>query len=559
MLIESRKKTVQLNHRVYKDIIDNTVDKVEQNLSNLNNLNIFPVPDGDTGTNILLTLRSGQAAINKHRSESVGELSEVFSKALLFNSKGNSGVILSQYFRGFHSRIGDHDIITAETLFDCFNTAYKEAYGSLSNPQEGTIITVMRATADFRNSNDTSLKTLYEISCQTVINSMSQMDMLKEAGVIDSGAYAFLFFIESIYYHLSNDDDKTKHAIIQKWKSVIEKYTPEYSLQFRNWKNQIENSPSKQEVILHDQLHFRYCTEFLLSSDNTNLDLRSELDSMGDSLLIAHEGNDYKIHIHTNEAEKAITRISKLGKVYQIKIDDMAIQHDHFFHSPDESSQTEKLKKSSLLSIAYSESFSEIMLSLGADQTIVPKVLGKPSLEEILSSLSSLPAQDVIFLINDESMFSYAKEICNLSFKTVHLVQTKSIPEGISAILSYQGNESLKENLLCMEEAVQQVKSVKIFRDNDINYDTETGKEQFVAHYQNEVISSDRSHSSVLTDCINQLIQESISLITIYFGDCHSTEDIEQLKINITDNYKNIELEFIPGDHPTYHYVLSAE
>ncbi|MDH5682392.1 MAG: DAK2 domain-containing protein, partial [Spirochaetota bacterium] len=458
-------------------------------------------------------------------------------------------------------------------LSECFSQGYLEAINSLSNPQEGTILTVMRACHEFyhsqsetyANSNDftvTSLAKLYETSCQTLIDSRDKLELLKEAGVIDSGAYAFLFFIESLYFILSDENDLQKRETIFNCQRKLKPYTSQDAKRFQDYRNKLSNQLiNSDKPDLWDQDSFRYCTEFIVSSKSEYSELQVVLGKMGDSLLIAKAENCYKVHIHTNIPDSVLQIVQKEGRVSHVKIDDMSQQHQHFLMSPEKPRNFDELdlEKVSLVSLALSQGFADVMTSLGVHHTIIPEDYNKPGLTDILSAFSGTKHTNIIALPNNTDLIPLFQAMADLSSKNVKVISSKSIPQGISAILNFRPDENLNENIRRMSTAFSKIKSFSITHaQNLVNKDNST-----INHYlgldEDGVILTNPCHKKLLRESIDRLLEDTASLITIYYGTTHSDIDIQSLRQSLEKEYNLMEIEFIASQHPDLLYVLSVE
>ena len=299
-----------LNSLKYIEIINNTTRKIEKNEIKLNNLNVFPVADGDTGTNVLLTLLDGKKVINNIPSNSLKEITSNYARRLLLGSRGSSGVMLAQFFRGFDEGVKNStDVLSVQDLLQCFKCGYKYTYSSVNKPQEGTILTVMRTVCeqDYSNLNsvtmDIVIKKMYTAACKSLIDGINTLAILKETGVVDSGGYAFLLFIEELYISLSTEPIDEKISCIKYWQDKIAPFTPEYSSKFKRWKDDLSGHKYKDSADVHkvETLEYNFCTEFFMES-NTDVDtVKKQLQKYGDYITVAQVDRNYKIHIHTNE------------------------------------------------------------------------------------------------------------------------------------------------------------------------------------------------------------------------------------------------------------------
>ncbi len=560
-----------LNSLKYIEIINNTTRKIEKNEIKLNNLNVFPVADGDTGTNVLLTLLDGKKVINNIPSHSLKEITSNYARRLLLGSRGNSGVMLAQFFRGFDEGVKNStDVLSVQDLLQCFKCGYKYTYSSVNNPQEGTILTVMRTVCeqDYSNLNsvtmDIVIKKMYTAACKSLIDGINILAILKETGVVDSGGYAFLLFIEELYISLSTEPIDKKISCIKYWQDKIAPFTPEYSSKFKRWKDDLSGHKYKDSADVHkvETLEYNFCTEFFMES-NTDVDtVKKQLQKYGDYITVAQVDRNYKIHIHTNEPGKIFNNFEARGTVSQVKIDNMYFQHYNFFN-PDKRNGTrqEQEKVTGILSLVSGEGLANVMYSLGADRVMVLSDTGLPALEELITGICGINANNVVILPNDENIFPIVEKASRLSYKNNLIVKSKFIPEGIEAILSFNPELGLQENAGAMSKALNNVISCQVVGPGRIKTAADDSK-----LYKFEGISStgtilSRSNSAdgALIELINNLINNKISIVAVYYGKKVKEDELTRIRAQLIGKYSNVEIEFIDGRQSVPCYIVSLE
>lgn len=560
-----------INSLKYIEIINSTTRKIEQNKNKLNNLNVFPVADGDTGTNVLLTLLDGKKYINNFSALSLKEVTSNYARRLLMGSRGNSGVMLAQFFRGFDKGVKNNtEVLSVQDLLHCFKSGYKYTYGSISNPQEGTILTVMRTMCeqDFSNLNpvtmDIVIKKMYADACKSLIDGINFLAILKETGVVDSGGYAFLLFIEELYISLSTEPINEKISYIKYWQDKIAPFTPEYSSKFKRWKDDLSGHKYKDSADVHkvETLEYNYCTEFFMESSTDAGTVKKQLQKYGNYATVAQEDRNYKIHIHTNEPGKILNNFEALGTVSQVKIDNMYLQHNNFF-SPDKRKGTHQgqEKITGILSIVSGEGLANVMYSLGADMVIVKSDTESPALEELITGICGIDANNVIILPNDENIYPEVEKASKLSYKNSLIVKSKFIPEGIEAILSFNPEKGLQENAGVMSRALDNVISGRVAgpgpvktADNDIKSHKFAGISS-----SGNILSSGDSADGALIELIHCLIHNKISIVTIYYGKKVKEDELTRLRARLIGKYNNVEIEFIDGKQLVPYFIVSLE
>lgn len=550
----------------FKIIINNTIRKIEENEENLNTLNVFPIPDGDTGSNVLLTFMGGKRYLEKTDSKSLKELASVFSKGLVLSSRGNSGTILSQYFRGFASEIKENkkSPLSTTELISCMKSAYKYAYASISDPQEGTILSVMNCISKLPEDNIFDLtKQLYTISCESLIHGINQLDILKETGIIDSGGYAFLHFIEELYSVLSPETEEQKRAYITVWKSNIIQYTPANSVKYNQWKNNIIDAIDKNDgTKKYNMLDYTFCTEFFLTPSKMlpKAGLTDDLDAHGNSIVLFKDVDTYKVHIHTNVPEKIIRLCEQFGEISNVKIDNMHFQHQHYLqsgekHSP--TSDTKEDKETGIISVASSEGLAEVMYSLGIDKVVI----ATPTLTELISQICSIQAKSIIIMPSSKKQYTVINEAIKIIYKNCSIIKSQSVPEVLSALIQYEPDKAIEDNLLGMEKALSQIKYAEVIDTTRLeNIPENIRPYEFVGANDKHLLSYGNSKSGIVKEIIEKLIDDDISLITMYCGKNVSQDEITHIKNTLSTLYENdIAIEFIDTKQPESYFIISLE
>jgi uncharacterized protein len=554
----------------YKVIINNTIRKIEDNEENLNTLNVFPIPDGDTGSNVLLTFIGGKKYIENPTNGTLKELVSTFSKGLVLSSRGNSGTILSQYFRGFASEIKedkDPPLSTTE-LINCLKSAYKYAYASISEPQEGTILSVMNSIFKLPEDNIVDLtKQLYTISCEELIKGIDRLDILRETGVVDSGGYAFLFFIEELYLALSPEPLSQKTDYIAEWSKKISQYTPANSVKYNQWKNNIIDSIDKNSGTgEYNMLDYTFCTEFFLnpSKDIDKSKLSNNLNKHGNSILLFEDGKRYKIHIHTNVPEKIMRLCERFGEISSVKIDNMYFQHQHYLQLTEkqsaytlDSERNIENKETGTISVASSEGLAEVMYSLGIDKVVI----ATPTLTELISQICSIQAKSIIILPSSKKQYPVINEAVKLIYKHCSIIRSSSVPEVLSALIHYEPEETIEDNLNEMEKGLSQIKYAEIIDTNRLTHIPKHIKPyEFAGVNGKQLLSYGNSRSDIVKEITEKLIDDDISLITMYCGKNVSQDEVTHIKNTLESIYKDdIAIELIDTKQPESYFIVSLE
>ena len=586
----------------------------------VDNLNVFPVPDGDTGTNMCFALKSVVDELSKIKDiekVTVGEISKVIARGSLMGARGNSGVILSQFFYGLSSEINSTEKISVSEFAQALHQGSVHAYKSVSNPVEGTILTVMKEMAQtaLENKNTiTSITSLFEkilIKGKDVLNKTPDMlPVLKEAGVVDAGGCGFVFIIEGMLRYLKGKslEEKTlaeSHIpiLISIWEKILnltKKETSEDSelvlqtkILRKSLKERVKNMmggislssinlPLNLLVKTLKKFHFnnikglnsignkmvkvwkekpkeRYCLGFILKDKNLSKDVLSEkLKDIGSSIIIAGTDNLLKVHIHTNEPDKIIRAVSLLGEVSKIKIDDMYEQQQKFLSDTQAGSQDRNI---GTVVVASGKGWKEVFKSSGASYIIDGGKTMNPSVKELLKAIEKINYSNIILLPNNNNVLLSAEQAVKLTSKNVEIIQSKTMPEGISSLLSFNPEYSLEENKKQMEKILSVVSTGMVAKATRSvkNKELEVKKGDFIGLVKKEIITKGKDYQLVALDIINDLVKEDIKLITIYWGKDTNKNAAKSLYQEVQNKFPDIEVELYYGGQFYYYYIISVE
>ena len=534
-----------------RKILSGVYFNLDNHKQELNSLNVFPVPDGDTGTNMSLTLKSAYNNLKSIDSDDLGEIIKAFSNGSLMGARGNSGVITSQILRGVSQGVADNKSIDVIVLKDIMASACKVAYNAVMQPTEGTILTVIRGAAEFAEENYQNYTDVKEFFKDITAEASRVLDttpdllpVLKQAGVVDAGGRGLVVMMEGAlnYNNLSNYDEK----------EVVVVKAPDHNHQ--------------SEV--SGDIKFGYCTEFLIESKNGDyLQFRNTISSLGDCLIVVGGEGLIKTHIHTNNPGKVLEEALKLGQLKDIKIDNMRIQHSHVvmgheadvyldpYNDPDET------KKYGFVSISTGDGFEKIFEELGVDQIISGGQTMNPSTETILDAVKKINATDIFILPNNGNIILAAEQAKELSEKNLHILKTKTVPQGVVAMLSFDEDQNVEENFEEMTEALESVKTAQVtFSVRDTEMDgLKIKKNDFIGIEGGKILSTGKKLNKTTLDLLDKVIDEDASLVTVYYGSDVEDKIINELERKLQRIYKDIDVEFIRGGQPLYHYIISVE
>jgi len=526
----------------------------------INALNVFPVPDGDTGTNMSMTLQSALDGSLDYEGESIGELSEIVAYKALMGARGNSGVILSQILRGIARGLRKKKAITPGELSKAFQYGVVYAYKSVSKPVEGTILTVaremaraIRAASRKGENFYSSMEAAIVSGKKTLAKTTEMLPALKEAGVVDAGGLGLLVFLEGCLFSLK----KSLNELIS--------YKEESSIALKDQPESLNlNSP---ELF---NLDYPYCTEVIIRSSRGNFSgLKEMLETLGDSLLIAADHNLAKVHVHTAAPGLVLQTALDFGSLHDIKIENMIDQHHRAY------SAGKPLEKSVLLpgaldhqtgevgiiSVSFGEGFREIFLSLGAEEIVFGGQTMNPNVEDLLTAVEKLPREAAIILPNNKNIIMVAQQVKTLSAKKVEVLETRSLPEGLAALIAYNPSASLDENLQAMLVGINRVNTgllTHATRGTVVNgKPIETG--HFLGLAGEEIVSAGDDLMQVSLDLAAKLTADKDDLLTIFYGQGVSRQDASKLAATIGERHPAIEVELQYGGQPLYYYIFSVE
>ncbi len=529
-----------------KDMIISGANNLENNKALVNSLNVFPVPDGDTGTNMSLTMNSAVKEINKCKDLDVSLVADSAATGSLMGARGNSGVILSQIFRGFAKGLKNvkeiDSLALANALMEGSNTAYK----AVMKPTEGTILTVIRECAEFgikiakSTPNITNfLEKVIDKANETLNKTPEMLPILKQAGVVDAGGKGLIFILKGMHQRLVTGE------IIQLSEEPLE-----------------ETESDISKPIYDDDIVFGYCTEFFIKGRDLNPEeFKKKIIDIGDSIVVVGDENLIKVHIHTNNPGTVIEEALRFGYLSKIKIDNMREQHQELLLSEEEKAANQEMKKYGVVAVAMGSGISRIFKDLGADEIIEGGQTMNPSTEDILKSVDRIRAENIIILPNNGNIILAANQAKSLSKKNIVVIPTKSIPQGISALMTLDYEKSIEDNVKKMNRAIGEVKTGLItYAVRDSNFDgVDIEEGNFLGITEGKISAVGEEITDVINKVMNAMIDEDSSLITIYYGNDVSEDDALKLEEDLKANYEDCDVEVHYGGQPLYYYILSVE
>ena len=532
----------------------------------INELNVFPVPDGDTGTNMTLTIMSAATEVNKLQEATIDELAKAISAGSLRGARGNSGVILSQLLRGFTKVIRDHNEIDGETIALSFQKAVETAYKAVMKPKEGTILTVARAMADKaaqiedKDNLEVFFESIIREGDETLARTPEMLPVLKEAGVVDSGGQGLMTVL---------------HGAIDAFNGL------EIELDFEAPEVNIKTAA---KPISTDEITFGYCTEFIVKLDKefTEEDedeMKSYIASLGDSLVFVAGDDIVKVHVHTNHPGKAFEKGLEYGQLTRMKVDNMREEHQERLFRSDEvqaardkerrekeklqtSKREEPRKQTAFISVTIGDGLSELFKQLGVDVLIQGGQTMNPSTDDMLNAIAEAHAENVFILPNNKNVILAANQAQELTTDcNVFVIPTKTIPQGITAVVSYVPDKSPEDNAADMTEEIESVKTGEVtyaVRDTKID-GVEIRSGDIMGIGDNGILAVGSDVSDVVMEMLEKITDEDSELISIYNGSDYSEEDAEALCERIQEAYPDVDVEVNDGGQPIYYIILSVE
>lgn len=536
----------------FKQIVLFSAAAIESNKQLLNEMNVFPVPDGDTGINMALTMKAAATAVSPMAPETVSQVADATASALLRGARGNSGVILSLLFRGFAKACAGKEILTAKEFAEALSNGVAAAYKAVMKPAEGTILTVSRRAAEqakvFAEAN-TDILSLLECAIAeanvALDETMELNPVLKKAGVVDAGGKGWVFVLGAMLDALSG-----KELII-----------PEES-------ENIEGGASFADEDV--DITFMYCTEYIitLSSEGKKLEvsrLRALLESIGDCVVVVDDDEIIKVHVHTNNPDKALCEALKYGDLINIKIENMKEQHTQKVVAEESRANANKSaapeKKYGFVSIGAGEGIKSVLNDLGVDKIVEGGQTMNPSTEDILAAINQTPAEIVFVFPNNKNIIMAAQQTIDITDKQVVVIPTKSVPQGISAMLAFNADAEVDENTEAMTAAAENVRTGSItYAARDSEFDGHTiASGEYLALCEGKLSSNGADLNAVSDELFAQMKVEETSFITIFYGEGVTEEDAEKIAVLCREKAPNAEVMLLEGGQPVYYYIISAE
>lgn len=551
-----------LNGIIFKQALISGANNIVNHRQEVDALNVFPVPDGDTGTNMSMTISAAARELQVCEQTDIASVSAKAAAALLRGARGNSGVILSLIFRGISNGFKGMDSADGRALAKALELGKESAYKAVMKPTEGTILTVIRMAAEaVKNTQETDckvvLKAAYEAAKDALLKTPEMLPVLKQAGVVDAGGQGFIFILEGMLSVI--EDGKTVEPI-----ETLDKK---------------DNAKSDKSVVAaaSGDIKFGYCSEFLINREKNAQSnaaaLKAYLESIGDCVVVVEDDDIIKVHVHSNEPGNVIQAALKCGPLTNIKIDNMRFQHrnaDRGTENAKEEIKTseqaqvpvEPTKDYGFVSVVAGDGFIELFKELGADNIVSGGQTMNPSTDDILSAIEATPARHVFVLPNNKNIIMAAEQTVNLADRKVSVLQTKTLTQGVSAMLNFSETEDVETNLLNMMKAAEAVHTAQVTfaaRDSEA-FGQKIKKGQILGMEDGKITLVEDDIVNAAYRTARRLAKKyNASFITVYYGEETDEATAKRLSERLSERFPNIEINVIPGGQPVYYFIISVE
>ncbi len=529
----------EIDKHLMQDLFISAAHHLDNNKQVVNDLNVFPVPDGDTGTNMSMTMLSAEKALLTKECNTAGDVVSAVASATLRAARGNSGVILSQIMRGFAAVLAPKSVVTAADFIAALSSAAKTAYRAVMKPTEGTILTVIRCIAETMESldEDEDIVSLFEAVEKSgnaaLAETPKMLPVLRSAGVVDAGGKGLMMIFEGMLLMLQNGE-------------MVEAKEESAS---------IPSKPVTAEV--DSETNFGYCTEFLIrknAPDKKGDSFRKEIAHQGDSVLVIDDSDVIKVHIHTDHPGLVLERALSYGMLSDIKIDNLREQTEERMEKQDE-----PMKEYGIISVAAGEGIAALMQELGADVIVNGGQTMNPSAEDLLAAANGLPAEKIFILPNNSNIVLTEEQAADMTKKNVTVIKTKTIPQGIAALMAFDTeSDGVAEQMRDAAAMVETGLLTTAVRDTEVD-GLSIRKDDYLALRGGEIVAAGEDERTVMQKLLQSIINDETVTLTILYGEGISEDEALQYEEVVSDDFPDVETTVLYGGQPVYRYILSAE
>ena len=547
----------KINGLVLAEMIDLGSKNLAKNAEKINALNVFPVPDGDTGTNMNLSMSSGAKETAANVVENIGELGKSFSKGLLMGARGNSGVILSQLFRGMSQHIADKKEVNAKEFAEAIQNGVSIAYKAIIKPVEGTILTVAREAAEAglkAAENTTSvvevMEAIYAEAQASLKRTPELLPILKEVGVVDSGGQGLVCVYQGFVAALKGEKIEGLEAV--ETNVVDMQFEDDHDMDFM----------SPEDIV------YGFCTEFTVRLNKEKKEFnedkfREDMSKFGDSLLVISDSEFVKIHVHTETPGDVFNYGQQYGELIKIKSDNMREQHREVLRKQEAKQTTapKELKEQAMISISMGAGLSKVLTSMGVDYIVEGGQTMNPSTEDIMKAIKEVNAKNIFIFPNNKNIQLAAKQAAELAEENVFVIESKTAPQGLAAVMVFNPQASAEENFANMQEVLSTVSTLEVthaVRDTNIE-GVEIKKDEFMGIRNGKIVVSNLSLNTVLEELLEKSLDEDSEIVTLYLGEESTEEYTDFLEQLIEEKYPDVEVELIESGQPVYPYIIGVE
>ncbi len=532
-----------------RDMFSAATSWLEKSSADIDALNVFPVPDGDTGTNMMLTMRSTMEEAYRAPDHSASGVAHAMAKGALMGARGNSGVILSQIWRGLAQGLDGKESFNASEMADALEKSAEVAYKGVSNPVEGTMLTVMKdAAKEAKNQAENGeedmialLEAVVSAAGDSVARTPRLLKVLKDAGVVDAGGQGIYTILEGAMRFLKGETEAMR---LRKPQMIV---------------SDMPLTVPLPQAIGVDEIPFGYCTEFMIKGEEMEPDIiRKKLEKKGESLIVVGDDSAVRIHIHTLDPGIILQFAAKLGTLHQVSVRNMDEQHQDFLEMQKERMPT---TDTAVIAVVSGQGLTEVFSSLGAVAVIRGGQTMNPSTKDILQAVQSVPSENVIILPNNKNIILTASQVQSLTEKKIKVVPTKTIPQGVVALLAFDYEADFKANAEIMEKALSSVKTIEVtrsVRSSNIN-GLQIKRHQPIGLLDDELIAAGDTDLDVIETILAELDMKHAEVLTIYYGEEIEAPEAEKTSAAITSLYPKLQVELIKGNQPHYSYIISIE
>ena len=547
---------------LFQEMVQAGATRLNKQAEYVNSLNVFPVPDGDTGTNMGMTIENGAKEVSDRSASTVGEAAGIFAKGLLMGARGNSGVITSQLFRGFSQSVKDKEELDGAALAAAFQSGVEVAYKAVMKPVEGTILTVSRGAAigakkKAESTNDAVevMRAALEGAKTALAKTPDMLPVLKEVGVVDSGGQGLVFIYEGFLSALTGEFIASEEF----------QATPATMSEMIN----AEHHKSVAGHVATEDIKFGYCTEIMVAlkqgptyvKDFDYDEFRNYLNNLGDSLLVVNDDEIVKVHVHTEDPGLVMQEGLKYGSLVKVKVDNMRNQHEAQVEKEERQAKPVEEKEYAIIAVVAGDGLADIFKAQGVDYIISGGQTMKPSTEDLVKAVEELNARNIIILPNNKNILMAAQSAAEVIDQPAAVVETKTIPQGLTSLLAFDVSKSIEENYERMSASLGDVVSGSVttaVRDTTID-GLEIHENDNLGMVDGKIVVSNPDMMETLEETFAHMLDEDSEIVTIYVGEDGSEELANELAQALAEKYEDVEVEIHQGGQPVYPYLFSVE